>query len=47
MVLPPESIQQGFTISVGALIADPTPRTYLGVAFSSQTLGLHKDPGIK
>ncbi len=47
MVLPPESIQQGFTISVDALIADPNPRTYLGIAFSSQTLGLHKNPSIK
>lgn len=47
MVLPPESIQQGFTISVEALIADPNPRTYVGIAFSSQTLALHKNPGIK
>lgn len=47
MVLPPESTQQGFTTSVEALITGPNPRTYLGMAFSSQTFGLHKDPGIK
>lgn len=47
MVLPPESTQQGFTTFVEALMADPNPRTYLGMAFSSQTFGMHKDPGIK
>lgn len=47
MVLPPESIRQGFTTSVEALIADPNPRKYSGIAFSSQTLDLHKNPCIK
>ncbi len=47
MVLPPESTQQGFTTFVDALMADPNPRTYVGIAFSSQTLALHKNPGIK
>lgn len=46
MVLPPESTQQGFTTFVEALMAAP-PRTYVGIAFSSQTLALHKNPGIK
>ncbi len=45
MVLPPESTQQGFTTFVEALMA--APRTYVGIAFSSQTLVLHKNPGIK
>ncbi len=47
MVLPPEVMQQGFTTSVEALITGLNPRTYLGIAFSSQTLALHKNPGIK
>lgn len=47
MVLPPESTQQDFTTFVEALMADPNPRTYVGIAFSSQTLALHKNPGIK
>ncbi len=47
MLMPPESTQQGITTFVDALMADPTPRTYVGIAFSSQTLALHKNPGIK
>lgn len=47
MLLPPESTQQGFTTFVEALMADPNPRTYVGIAFSSQTLALHKNLGIK
>lgn len=47
MVLPPESTQQGFTTFVEALMAAPNPRTFVGIAFSSQTLALHKNPGIK
>lgn len=47
MVLPPEPTQQGFTTFVETLMADPNPRIYVGIAFSSQTLALHKNPGIK